>query len=160
MDQTKEFTMNEDLTKARALLKNIHVMDENIIEPTIVDHPKYTILITSDDLEGLRRPFAEVISNADLLILYDYTIRCWDGDPAFDDFEGHFMDSDDFTTENIFADLYYALVETDIKHVSHVMNYEDYAVKKLRKKRLIRRFRVISGGSNEDRQTNIPDSPF
>lgn len=153
--------MSENLNKARVLLRNIHKMDENIFEPEIVTaHPDFTVLITCNDFDEPQRPFTEIIPNEDLLRLYDYTERIWNGDPVFDDFEGTLINIGEFDHENIFADLFYALGKTDRNRVTRILDYEVYAIQRLKKKRQSKRLHVIHGGGDEDRQVNIPDSPF
>lgn len=119
--------MNKDLTKARELLKNIHARDEHSFFPEIVTaHPDYTVMVSANDFyESF--PLIEIIRNKDLLKLYDYAVRCFNGDPAFDDFDGTLMGIDD-NLENIFVDLFNALAEFDNNHVCKVMDFEFYAI--------------------------------
>lgn len=119
--------MNQDLTKARNLLKNIHVMDENSFDPEIVTAPPdYTVMVSGNDF-GESYPLVEIISNTDLMKLYGYAVRCLDGDPAFDDFDGDLIGID-YNIENVFVDLFNALVEIDSQNRCHVMDFEFYAI--------------------------------
>ena len=119
--------MSKDLTKARALLKNIHAQDANSFLPEIVTaHPDYTVMVSANDF-GESYPLVEIITNADLLKLYGYAVRCFEGDPAFDDFDGPLMGIDGDDMKNIFVDLFNALVEIDSQNRCHIMDFEFYA---------------------------------
>lgn len=56
-----------------------------------------------------------------------YAVRCFDGDSAFDDFDGNLINVD-YNIENIFVDLFNALVEIDSNHMCEVMDFEFYAI--------------------------------
>jgi len=120
--------MNQDLTKARALLKNIHARDEHSFSPEIVTAPPdYTVMVSTNDFyESF--PLVEIISNEELLKLYDYAVRCFNGDPAFDDFDGTLIGIGDDDLESIFVDLFNALTDIDSNNVCRVMDYEFYAI--------------------------------
>ncbi|CCK82411.1 hypothetical protein [Desulfobacula toluolica] len=124
--------MNKDLNAARELLKNIHpendfgIDQDNNFDPVIVtEHPDYTVMVSANDF-GDAEPLVEIIRNEDLLKLYGYTVRCSEGDPAFDDFDGNLLRLGNNDIESTFVDLFNVLVTIGRNNVCRVMDYETY----------------------------------
>ncbi len=128
LNQKKEITMDKNLSTARELLKNIHTNDD-FDQVLITEHPEFTVMVSPNDF-GEAEPLVEIISNKDLLKIYDYAIRCFEGDPVFDDFDGPLMNLGLDDLINIFVDLFNGLVKINRNTICRIMDYEAFMKRK------------------------------
>ena len=90
------------------------------------------MLISPDPQDSSFHPYIDVISNADLLRLLDYTeMYCAGEDERFEEFNGALSniieDLDDIQT--LFLDLFFTITDTNDSNVIEVSNIDDYFAK-------------------------------
>lgn len=131
---------NKKIKQAREALKAVHnySLGWAIVKPVVVPFKDHTLLISENDFDSDSAPTVEVISNKDLLKLYGYAARCFNGDEDFDDFNGQLMNINGMDDVGIaFTDLFFALVRIDENKVCHVMDFEKYMNKQHPKLKLV-----------------------
>lgn len=118
----------EKLEKAQEIFKSIHATQDAIPATIDTSIPGWTILISPNDFEdgSEKYPLVEIITNDNLLKLYDYAERMSEGDELFDNFEESFTSIYDDDISGPFVDLFYALVTDDAQKICQVMDFEEY----------------------------------
>ena len=119
----------EKLDSARSLLK--HTQPPGEITPAILSIvPGYTVFIAENCFELAGTPIVRIFRDEDLLTIYGYAVRCFDGDPIFDDFEGALMGiNGGDEMKDVFVDIFYALAMFDEQGLCRIISFEEYRAK-------------------------------
>jgi len=125
----------EKLKNARELLKTVNIFgDMTNINPVIISNfNNYTVMISESTLGDNEPPVIEIIRNKDLLRLYGYACKCFNGDEAFDEFEGQLAGIDGMDEIEIaFTDLFFALSTIDTGNICHILDFDKYMAENLK----------------------------